>query len=224
MRINTTFIQKDILKKATEFLITKDSELATIIRREKKCRLRLVKEPSPFCALVTSIAGQQLHAKAAHSILDRLKTVNKGRLPDADTLAMMKDDTLAQCGFSLRKRVALKTLAEFCLQGNCTSWQELQNLSNQQIIDRLIPLPGIGEWTVQMMLIFNLGRLNVMPTGDFGVREGWKRCKGWNEQPKPRQLDALTQHWQPYRSVGAWFLWREADRAKPFPRQNPLTR
>lgn len=211
------------LKKATIYLQETDADLAKIIHYEKICRLQVKEKQDPYFALLEAVAGQQLHAKAVTAILNRLKALNKGAFPDAQRLLTYTDIELRACGFSFRKVATLQKLALATIEGQVPSYDQAQTLSDQELIDLLIQLPGVGIWTVEMLLIFTLGRLDIMPVHDFGIREGWKICKNLSEQPKPKELKENTLSWSPYRSVGAWFLWRAAEQKKSKDRQNPLT-
>lgn len=214
--------QKNI-QKAMNFLKDADLDLAKIIQYEKTCRLQVKEKQEPYFALLEAVAGQQLHAKAVTAILNRLKALNDGSFPDPQQLLTYSDTELRACGFSFRKIMTLQKLALATIEGKLPSYAQAQNMSDQELIDLLTQLPGVGIWTVEMFLIFTLGRLDIMPVHDFGIREGWKICKNLTEQPKPKELKELTQSWSPYRSIGAWFLWRAADQKKPKEKQNPLT-
>ncbi|MDI2089906.1 DNA-3-methyladenine glycosylase family protein [Commensalibacter oyaizuii] len=218
MRIN-----KEQLEKAAAFLCDIDKDLALVIEREQTCRLQIKNETSIYHALLKAIAGQQLHAKAAEAILSRLKSYNDGELPTPEQLLSHDELKLRACGFSSRKITSLYHLSQATIKGMVPTYDQAQLLSDQELIDLLTQLPGIGPWTVEMVLIFTLGRLDVMPINDFGIREGWKICKGLTTQPTPKQLKELTRCWSPYRSVGAWYLWRAAEQKKPVNKQNPLT-
>ncbi len=210
------------MNKAMVFLKNIDNDLAKVIDLEGVCRLKIDKKNSYF-ALLEAIAGQQLHAKAAHAILNRLKSLNSGKLPTPQFLLHLDQNQLRACGFSFRKIESLHALALATIENRVPTYEEALTLSDQDIMDRLIILPGIGRWTIEMFLIFTLGRLDIMPVDDFGVREGWRLCKNFDEQPKPKLLKVYTQSWSPYRTIGAWYLWCIADRLKPIHKQNPLT-
>ncbi|CAI3923968.1 3-methyladenine DNA glycosylase/8-oxoguanine DNA glycosylase (AlkA) (PDB:1DIZ) [Commensalibacter communis] len=211
------------MQEATDFLSLVDKDLALVIQKEKNCRLQIKEKQEPYFALLEAIAGQQLHAKAVTAILNRLKLFNNGHFPNPKQLLAYSDTELRACGFSFRKVASLKQLAVATIEGRVPSYYHAQTMSDQALIDLLTQLPGVGIWTVEMVLIFTLGRLDIMPVHDFGIREGWKICKQLSEQPKPKELKEKTASWSPYRSVGAWFLWRAVDQKKPKEKQNPLT-
>lgn len=231
LKHNSIFLKRDSfmsdwqqkIQEATDFLSNIDPDLALVIQKEKNCRLQVKQKQEPYFALLEAIAGQQLHAKAVTAILNRLKALNNGALPSADKLLTYTDEALRSCGFSFRKIATMQKLAMATQEGNVPSYEQAQNMSDEALIELLTQLPGIGDWTVEMFLIFTLGRLDIMPVHDFGIREGWKICKKLSEQPKPKELKEKTLFWSPYRSVGAWFLWRAVDQNKPKEKQNPLT-
>ncbi|CAI3932671.1 MULTISPECIES: DNA-3-methyladenine glycosylase family protein [Commensalibacter] len=211
------------IQKAMLFLQEADPDLAKVMWYEKTCRLQVKEKQEPYFALLEAVAGQQLHAKAVTAILNRLKALNNGNLPDAQQLLTFNDTELRNCGFSFRKIATLQKLALATIEEQVPSYIQAQTMSDQELIDLLTQLPGVGEWTVEMFLIFTLGRLDIMPVHDFGIREGWKICKNLTEQPKPKELKEKTLSWSPYRSIGAWYLWRAVDQKKPKEKQNPLT-
>lgn len=210
------------IEQGMRFLEKTDQDLAKIIDKEGPCRLKIDRK-TPYDALLQAIAGQQLHANAANAILNRLKLANSGALPDPRALLKLRPDQLRECGFSFRKIDSLYALAMATLDGIVPSYEEALTLSDQDLIDRITVLPGIGCWTVEMLLIFTLGRMDIMPKDDFGIREGWRICKNLALQPKPKQLEIATRIWSPFRTIGAWYLWRAVEQSKPLNKRNPLT-
>lgn len=166
-------------------------------------------------SLVRAVAHQQLHGRAAESILRRLVS----RFPDqafptAQQLSRMRVDSFRQCGFSLSKTVAIRGIAKATLHGNVPSRTQADELTDAELIDQLTQLRGVGRWTVEMLLIFTLGRLDIMPIDDFGIRSGLRHLFELDESTKRSTFSALTDAWAPYRSIGAWYLWRRADQKK----------
>ncbi len=166
----------------------------------------------PYQALINAIAHQQIHGKAAAAILGRFKAL----YPDHDfpsAIAIMDTDEslLRGCGFSASKMNSIRGIAEHALTGLVPTLAESQTMSNDALIERLTQLKGIGQWTVEMFLMHHLGRPDILPVDDFGVREGWKRLKGLETQPKPKALAEIGKVWSPYRSTAAWYLWRQVD-------------
>ncbi len=205
------------LRKSERCLIACDQRLAAWIAQIGKCELQVAWERSLYEALVRAIAHQQLHARAATSILGRLTAAyarTGNDFPTPKQLAQAKIGRLRSFGFSAAKVTALHGIARAALSGEIPSREEAGNLSDDELVERLVPLRGVGRWTVEMLLIFTLGRLDVMPTDDFGVRSGLQHLCGLQAHPKKADVALLTNHWAPHRSVAAWYLWRLADARK----------
>lgn len=202
------------LRKAERHLAAVDERLAAWMTEVGKCRLQVDWERDLFEALVRAVAHQQLHGRAAECILGRLTKAyarTGSRFPTPQQLKRAKVARLRSYGFSQAKVAAIQGIAAAALDGQIPSRDVAAGFSDSQLIERLLPLRGVGRWTVEMLLIFTLGRLDVMPVDDFGVRSGLQHLCGLDAHPKKRDFDALTTHWSPYRSVGAWYLWRLAD-------------
>jgi DNA-3-methyladenine glycosylase II len=133
------------------------------------------------------------------------------RFPRAQDLAAVNDAAIRAAGFSFAKIAALRDLAEKCASGVVPSSRTLRTLSDEEIIERLTEVRGIGRWTVEMLLIFQLGRPDVFPVDDFGVRKGFALATGLAELPKAKELMAHGERWRPHRTAASWYLWREAD-------------
>ena len=189
--------------------------MAVLIRRVGRCGLRADAGREPFESLIRAIAHQQLHARAAEAMLRRLVEHSQGAFPGPEALLALPDAALRACGFSGSKAAAMRAVCEARVAGVVPTRRQATRLSDEQLIARLVSLRGIGRWTVEMLLIFSLGRRDVMPVDDFGVREGYRRINGLAVQPKPRALAEATAGWSPYRSFAAWYLWRAADGPKP---------
>ena len=167
---------------------------------------------SHFHALARSIIYQQLSTGAAAAIYGRVRSLTSGpRFPGAQQVLALADEELRGAGLSGSKARALKDLAEQSVTGEL-GLRSIGRLADEEVIRRLTAVWGIGEWTAQMFLIFKLGRPDVMPTGDLGVREGLRVLDGLDERPKPEVLMTRAEVWRPLRSVAAWFLWRLTDR------------
>ena len=170
---------------------------------------------TPFESLARAIAYQQLHDKAAESILKRFIALFPGRrFPKPIELLAMKSEAIRQAGFSHPKIAALRDLAAKTLDGTVPTNRVIRGLDDDAIVERLIAVRGIGRWTVEMLLIFKLGRPDVLPVDDFGVRNGFRIAYGLREMPTPKEVLRHGERWKPYRTAAAWYLWRAADRAK----------
>jgi DNA-3-methyladenine glycosylase II len=176
------------------------------------CRIELQSECAPFQALARAIAHQQLHGNAARAILARFAaTCGGGSFPAPRAVLASKDAELRAIGFSFSKIAALKDLAAKTLEGIVPERHELERLDDAEIIERLTQVRGIGRWTVEMMLMFHLGRPDVLPVDDFGVRMGFRLAYALRKMPKPRALYAYGERWGPFRSTAAWYLWRAVE-------------
>lgn len=186
--------------------------MKALIRRLGPCALEVQAARSPFQALVNAVAHQQLHGKAAATILGRFrKLFPGGRFPGPRALATVTDEQLRAVGFSRAKTAAIRDLAEKSLSGVVPGAKAIAALSDEEIIARLTQVRGVGRWTVEMLLIFTLGRPDVWPVDDYGVRTGWKIAYGLPEMPSPKELNGLGERFRPHRSVAAWYLWRATD-------------
>ena len=176
------------------------------------CRIELQSECAPFQSLAHAIAHQQLHATAARAILARFAaTCGGGSFPAPRAVLASKDAELRAIGFSFAKIAALKDLAAKTLEGIVPERRELERLDDAEIIERLTEVRGIGRWTVEMMLMFHLGRPDVLPVDDFGVRTGFRFAYALRKIPAPRALCAYGERWGPFRSTAAWYLWRAVE-------------
>jgi DNA-3-methyladenine glycosylase II len=165
--------------------------------------------------LARAIAYQQLHEQAAESILRRFVALfPTGRFPQPDDLLAMNEQAIRGAGFSQAKVAALRDLAAKTLDGTVPTGAIVRRLDDEAIIERLIAVRGIGRWTVEMLLIFQLGRPDVLPVDDFGVRNGFRIAYGRRSIPMPKEVLRYGERWKPYRTAAAWYLWRAADRAK----------
>jgi DNA-3-methyladenine glycosylase II len=194
--------------------LRRDPVLKRVIRQVGPCTLRPVKR-EPYEALVRAIAHQQVHGRAAEAILGRVIALFPGHdFPPAAAVLATPAEQLRACGLSGSKVAAIRDIAEKAVDGLVPSRARAARMSDEQLIEHLVQLRGVGRWTVEMLLIFTLGRCDVLPVDDFGVREGWRVATGAETQVKPKDLAAIGETWAPWRSIAAWYLWRAADAAK----------
>ena len=192
-----------------------DKDFAALIRRIGPVRIEVARRRSPYEALVRAIAHQQLHARAAEAILGRMLALAPGEdFPSPEVLLGHDASVLRACGFSASKIAALHDIAARAADGTIPNRVAARRLDDAALIERLTSVRGVGRWTVEMLLIFTLGRPDVLPVDDFGVREGWRLLKRAEQQPRPRELAEIGAAWAPYRSAAAWYLWRSADEGK----------
>lgn len=200
------------LPTAVRYLKRADPVLATLITRIGPCRLRLRSQRHPFEALLRAIVYQQLSGKAASTIYGRFATLfpaSEGITPAR--LNAFPEHVLRGVGLSRNKMLAVKDLALKTLEGVVPGPGGLDELADEEIVTRLTAVRGIGRWTVEMLLIFTLGRPDVLPLDDLGVRKGFRTAYGMKKLPAVSTLRRSGKRWSPYRSVASWYLWRAAD-------------
>ena len=218
-------------------LAAADPKLGKLMARAGQFTMRLASKQSPFEALTESILYQQLHGKAAAAIHAKLlrsfsplahmadpREPMQHRHPTPEELLDAPNEQLRAAGLSANKALALRDLAAKTLDGTVPTLAEIRRMSDDAIIEHLTQVRGIGVWTVQMMLIFRLGRPDVMPSGDYGVRKGFALTfQGLKPTTKvtpdllatPAEIERRAKRWAPWRSVASWYLWRACDLAKP---------
>ena len=207
---------------AVAHLRARDAKLGALIDRAGAFTLRLDPLPSPFESLLESILYQQLHGKAAATIHRRVREYFGGD-PAPQLLLATPDEPLRAAGVSGNKIKALKDLAARTLDGTVPTHAAIKKMTDAEIIERLTAVRGIGPWTVEMLLIFRMGRPDVLPVSDYGVRKGFAltfqrvpktRALAAKDLPKPEVLLKRGKRWAPFRSVASWYLWRACDLAK----------
>ncbi len=186
-----------------------DPALESLIGRVGEFTMRPVPTHSLFQVLVRSIVYQQLTGKAAATILGRVVGLfAPKRFPTPGDLLEVSSERLRSAGLSTAKTAALKDLAARALDGTVPSLARVRLMDDEEIIERLTAVRGIGRWTVEMLLIFKLGRPDVLPVGDLGVRKGFAVTLGKRKLPDPAVMVRRAERWRPYRSVASWYLWR----------------
>jgi DNA-3-methyladenine glycosylase II len=195
-------------QEAVLYLSTVDPTMGKLIERVGPFEMELRHLSNPFEALARNIIYQQLHRKAAGAIHERvLALFGKNKLDPQDIL-QASDESFRGAGLSAAKLIALKDLAAKTLDGTVPVLARLRRMEDEEIIERLTEVRGIGRWTVEMLLIFRLGRADVLPVGDYAVRKGFSLVYGLKELPKPKELVQYGECWRPLRSVASWYLWR----------------
>jgi DNA-3-methyladenine glycosylase II len=193
-------------------LAATDPRFAALIARAKPFDVTARPLVRPFHSLAESIAYQQLSGKAAATIFGRVRALySKRKWLDPKLVLGTPDEKLRGCGLSRAKSAALKDLAAKTLDGTVPSGRVLGRLSDEEIIERLTTVRGIGRWTVEMLLLFELGRLDVWPVADYGVLKGFAKTFGRKKLPTRKQFLKIGEKWRPYRSVAAWYFWRALD-------------
>lgn len=186
-----------------------------LIKRFGEIDLPKPKKTPPYEALMRAIAHQQLHGKAAETILGRFFGLYGDKFPSPEQVLKTKDEALRGVGFSASKAAAIKDIAAHALQGTIPATvAATKKLDDAELIARLTQIRGVGRWTVEMLLIFHLGRPDILPVDDFGVREGWRVMNGHDAQLKPKELWAAGEAWAPHRTLASLYLWQAANAAK----------
>ena len=186
--------------------------MAELIARSRRYNITPAVSIRPFDALAESIAYQQLSGKAAATIFGRVRALYpKRKWLDPEQLLATPDEILRAAGLSRAKTAALKDLAAKTIDGTVPTGRALIRMTDDEIIARLTAVRGIGRWTVEMLLLFDLGRPDVWPVDDYGVRKGFAKTFGRRKLPTPKQLMKFGEKWRPYRSAAAWYFWRALD-------------
>lgn len=196
---------------ASEHLAALDEDWQRHISAVGPCLHQPHPARDPYESLVRAIAYQQLHAKAGDAILGRLVGLFPGQVfPSPEQILATEVEQLRACGFSASKIATIQGIAQATLDGVVPDYPTARAMDDETLIERLTSLRGVGRWTVEMLLIYSLERMDILPADDFGVREGYRRLKGLEVQPTRKQMIGIGQAWKPYRTVAAWYLWRVA--------------
>jgi DNA-3-methyladenine glycosylase II len=194
---------------AHQLLSKSDARMAALIARSRRYEIKPAISIRPFDALAESIAYQQLNGKAAATIWGRVRALYpKTKWLDPKKVLATPDETLRAAGLSRSKVAALKDLAAKTIDGTVPSGRALLRMIDDEIVERLTAVRGIGRWTVEMLLLFDLGRPDVWPVDDYGVQKGFAKTFAKRKLPKPKQLMKFGEKWRPYRSMAAWYFWR----------------
>ncbi len=199
-------------KHAHQHIAATDPRIAALIARSLRYNIKPAPLIRPFDALAESIAYQQLSGKAAATIFGRVRALfPRGKYLDPEKILATPDESFRAAGLSRSKIAAVKDLAAKTIDGTVPSARAIARMSDEEIILRLTEVRGIGRWTVEMLLLFDLGRPDVWPVADYGVRKGFAKIFGRRKLPTPKQLMKFGEKWRPYRSVAAWYFWRALD-------------
>lgn len=188
-----------------------DRHLAKVIRRVGIFPTRRPKPQHPFESLLRAIVYQQLAGKAAATIFGRVAALGANGFPTPEEILQFDETKLRGAGLSRQKIAAVKDLAAKTLDGTVPPLAQLRRMSEEEIHARLVQVRGIGEWSVQMFLMFRLGRPDVLPIHDLGIRKGFQIVYGHRKTPKPQFILKYGERWRPYRSIASWYLWRAVD-------------
>ncbi|MGB8474080.1 MAG: DNA-3-methyladenine glycosylase [Candidatus Acidiferrum sp.] len=204
------------LEEAVKHLLSHDEKLKLLIEETPPFQMDLASDGihTPYEALLEAITHQSISGKAAATIFARIKALSStGGVPTPQEILKLRKPALRKAGLSRAKVLAMKDLAKKTIEGVVPSLEESQKISDEELVKRLTSVRGIGAWTVEMFLIFRLGRPDVLPIHDLGVQKGWSITYGKKHKPKPKDLLAFGERWRPYRTVASWYMWRACHRA-----------
>ncbi len=199
------------VKEADRVISSVDEAMAGVIERYGPCKMSLNVVQSPFQALFKSIIYQQLSTQSATSIYNRVLQLFDTGVPSPQVTLNLTDEELRGAGMSRQKISYMRDLAVKTAEGTVPSLEELDRLPDEEILERLTAVHGIGRWTVEMLLMFSMGRPDILPSTDLGIRKGFQQVYGHEELPKPRQIEKYGELWRPYRTIASWYLWRVVD-------------
>jgi DNA-3-methyladenine glycosylase II len=189
-----------------------DRDLARVIRKIGSFPTKKQKPQPPFESLMRAIVYQQLAGAAAATIFGRVKALGSdGKCPSPQEILRASRAKLRRAGLSRQKIAAVKDLAKKTIDGTVPPLATIRRMSEEEILERLTQVRGIGEWSVHMFLMFQLGRPDVLPIKDFGIRKGFQHVYGLKNEPKPQAVLEFGERWRPYRSIASWYLWRAVD-------------
>lgn len=202
------------LVQACTHLAERDERLKNLIAETTPFQIDIADAQSPYEALLESIAYQSISGKAAATIYGRIKALSAtGRAPTPQEMLKLRKPVLRKAGLSGAKILAMKDLAQKTIDGIVPTLEQAEKMSDEELVERLVSVRGIGAWTVEMFLIFRLGRPDVLPVHDLGVQKGWSVTYGKKHKPKPKELLKFGERWRPYRTVASWYMWRAFERA-----------
>jgi DNA-3-methyladenine glycosylase II len=202
------------LRLAMNTLAAKDPLLSPLIKETQEFRVEKGTAENPYEVLVEAITHQSISGQAAATIFGRVKALgSNGRIPTPEEMLKLRKPALRKAGLSGAKILAMKDLAKKTIEGIVPTLEQANRLSDEELVKRLVSVRGIGAWTVEMFLIFRLGRPDVLPIHDLGVRKGWAITYGKKHMPAPKELLKFGERWRPYRTVASWYMWRACQRA-----------
>jgi len=201
-----------LVERARRSLRRGDPVLGAVIRRVGACELK--RRGDPYRYLVRSVLYQQITGAAGRAIEKRLHAAFGGRVPIPAQLRLAATETLRSAGLSRQKIDSIRAIAT-AFDERTLDGRRLARLPDEAVVDAVTQVRGVGEWTAHMLLMFSLGRPDVLPVGDYGVRKAARDLYGLADLPKRAELEALGEAWRPYRSVATWYLWRSTELATP---------
>jgi DNA-3-methyladenine glycosylase II len=202
-------------EQSSRILARRDPIFKKLVKQIGPCTLKPATSREPYEALVRSIAFQQLNTAVATKILGRFVDLFPDeKFPSAQSVLRVSADAMRAAGLSQNKILAIKDIARFAADGQVPTRRQALRLSDEELIERLVAIRGVGRWTVEMLLISTLGRPDILPVDDYGVRMGYKMAAGLDDLPKPKELAAIGEAWEGHRTAASWYFWRMVDLSK----------
>jgi DNA-3-methyladenine glycosylase II len=200
----------ETLREAEEYLMAHDTILKSVIEKYRPCDI--TPHSNYYQELVESIVGQQLSVKAARAIRLKFVALFGGTFPTPEQILEKQPEEFRTAGLSWAKAKYVRDIAEHVVSGKIR-FDHLDQLSNEEVIKELTDIKGVGEWTAHMFLIFLMGRLDILPVGDLGIKNGIRQLYGLKSQPTTTQMQRIAKknHWHPYESVASWYIWASLD-------------
>jgi len=200
---------EELCQEGATFLSLLDDDWNNLISQIGTCTLKADQNLPPYQALIKSLIYQQLHPKAANTILGKFLKLFNGSFPTANNI-FKKKHQLKECGLSKNKCLSILDIAWYEKNQLIPSYVNLLDMKNENIIEKLTAIKGIGKWTAEMFLIFHLGRIDIMPISDLALRNRYRTLKSLEGDISPKELASAAELWSPFRSIAAWYLWRKA--------------
>ena len=195
-------------KEASNFLSKLDSDWESLIKKKGGCSFKISHNLEPYQSLIKSVIFQQLHPKAGNAIFRRFLLIFNNKFPDDNSILEKLPDEIKPCGLSQKKILTIIEIASRSANKKFPTSNEIIKMSDDEITQLFTRIKGIGEWTVQMLLIFNLGRLDIIPQNDLAIRKNYQKFKGLPNPVTPKDIIKISLAWGPYRSVASWYLWQ----------------
>ena len=207
MQENLLTGNKHIYKEASDFLSKIDSDWKNLVKRKGPCNIKISNNLEPYQSLIKSVIFQQLHPKAGNAIFERFLEIFDDKFPTDKHILKKSPIKIKSCGLSKNKLSTILEIASLSNNKKFPTSNEIIKMSDDEVIKLFSSIKGIGEWTVQMILIFNLGRLDIIPQNDLAIRKNYQKFKRLNTIVSPNDIIDISKVWRPYRSVASWYLW-----------------
>ena len=202
--------QKKIIKckEASNFLSQLDSDWGSLIKKRGNFILKISHDLEPYQSLIKSVIFQQLNPKAGNAIFGRFLLIFNNKFPDDKSILEESSIKIKSCGLSQNKLLTILEIASQSANKKLPTSLEIKKIQDDEIIKLFTTIKGVGQWTVQMLLIFNLGRLDIFPHNDLAIRKNYRKLKRLTSPVTPKEIIEISKAWSPYRSVASWYLWR----------------